>query len=111
MFTMFLQCCSLLASKKARRRNGKDRSLAMGLYVLAMFALGTLFIFTSLNTLQLGLIDYRNFPGGPLAYWQDEYSLPLTVLPNACATISSWLADLLLVSRPLTLCLCFQARC
>lgn len=100
MFSLFLQCCSLLVPAKARRRNGTPRSLAMGSYVLTMFSLGTVFIFTSLHTLQLGLIDYRNYPGGPLVYWEKGYSLPLTVLPNACATISSWLADLLLVSCP-----------
>ncbi|KAF7966356.1 hypothetical protein HWV62_38957 [Athelia sp. TMB] len=94
MFMMFLQCCILLGTQKARERG--RYSWALAVYILVMFSLGTIFVGVTLHGLQQGLIDYRNFPGGPVAFWSAQYALPLTVLANACATISSWLADALL---------------
>jgi len=97
MFVIFLQCCILLATQKTRDR-GKY-SWVLAAYVFFMFSLGTIFVGCMLHGLQQGLIDYRNFPGGPIAFWSARYALPLTVTANASATISSWMADALLLYR------------
>lgn len=81
------------------RLHGPNRLRAwlLACYISMMFCLATIFVGLNTRSLQMGLIDNRNYPGGPVAYWTNAYSLALTVVPNAASVISSWLADALLV--------------
>lgn len=59
--------------------------------------MNTIWTATSAYGLQATYIDNRNFPGGPFAYLQIEFSTPANVLSLASYIIGNVLADALLV--------------
>ena len=48
-------------------------------YVVIMFSLGTIAIFTHLKWVQTFMIDNREYPGGPLAYDKAFYANALNI--------------------------------
>ena len=97
VFSLCVLCLRALFGSRAHNPN-RRRSWLLSSYVLSMFALATIFVTTNTKSLLEGLIQNRNYPGGPLAYWANGYARALTVVPNAASVISSWMADALLVS-------------
>lgn len=71
---------------------------ALLVFISVLFILGTLFMASDAQFTQLAFIDDRNFPGGPGAYSEVEFTIPIDELGNVCAMISTWLCDGLLVS-------------
>ena len=47
---------------------------------------------------QLAFIDNRNFPGGPSAFENDEFSIPVDELGNVAFVLNNWLCDAVIVS-------------
>ncbi|KZV61845.1 hypothetical protein PENSPDRAFT_618662 [Peniophora sp. CONT] len=95
LFTLAVQCVSALLPR-ARRETGKATLLV---YVVVMFALGTVAIFLHLHWVQEFLIDNRNFPGGPLVYDATFYANPINITGVVCYFIMNWMADGLLLYR------------
>ena len=58
-------------------------------------------IYTGANAsgLQQTFIDNRNYPGGPAAFEENMFSIPVDDLGNVAFNIANWLADALLVSQ------------
>ncbi|KAF7965220.1 hypothetical protein HWV62_45047 [Athelia sp. TMB] len=98
VFSLCVLCLRALFGSRSHNPN-RRRSWLLSSYVLAMFALATIFVTTNTKSLLEGLIQNRNYPGGPLAYWANGYARALTVVPNAASVISSWMADALLLYR------------
>lgn len=48
---------------------------------------------------QLAFIDNRNFPGGPNAYENVMFAIPVDSMGNVSAALQNWLCDALLVSH------------
>ncbi|KAG7097755.1 hypothetical protein E1B28_005076 [Marasmius oreades] len=94
-FVLFFQCVFAIINSP-----NKDARKPMLLYVIFMFALGTIFTAGNLNLQQHSYIDFRNFPGGgPLGYALSQYSTWRGMTPNVVYTISNWFADGLLMYR------------
>ncbi|KAJ7065984.1 hypothetical protein B0H15DRAFT_758583, partial [Mycena belliarum] len=94
---VFFQAIYLLITDPPRRK--ETRNIPLIIYTLVLFALGTIFVGMDLNNLKLMFVDNRNAPGGPTAYALAQYGKPLSIVPNACAFISDWLAAGLLLYR------------
>jgi hypothetical protein len=97
--TLFFMAASLLV-KQARRSDGakRKRTIAMLTYCAVITLLGLLFYASNTQFTQLAFVDDRNFPGGPNAYEQAMFALPIDELGNVCAIMSTWMADALIVS-------------
>lgn len=68
------------------------------LYICCMFVLSTLYLVGSARFAQFTFIDDRNFPGGPSAYYVENFSTPIGFLGSICYAMENWFADGLLVS-------------
>ncbi|KAL7283431.1 hypothetical protein ACG7TL_002861 [Trametes sanguinea] len=79
---------------RARRRHW-----LASLFVLVLFSMGTVNIVCNINFNELAWIDDRNYPGGPLAFMQEQQALPVDTVGNSAAIIASSLADGFLLFR------------
>lgn len=66
-------------------------------YITIFFILGTLYIISDARVNQFIFIDDRNYPGGPIAFTTEQYSIPLNVLTNVSHILGTWFADALIV--------------
>jgi len=95
--TLFLICFTLLW--RQINQFNKRRQLSLLAFITAIFILGTLFMGSGAKFTQLSFIENRNYPGGPGAYEQAMFSIPVDELGNAALVIGNFLMDALLVWR------------
>lgn len=69
------------------------------IYITVSFLLGTLFMTALAAFTQMAFIDDRNYPGGPNAFENEMFSIPVDDAGNAAFVLSNWLSDALLVSN------------
>jgi len=72
-------------------------------YITLIFILGTLFIGALAKMTQLSFVDYRLFPGGPAAFEEQEFSIPIDEISNVSYVIANWLADGMVIYRYLVI--------
>ena len=72
-------------------------SRALIAYVFALFALGVIQVGTTIQFNMQSFVDDRGYPGGPFAYFQTFYSLPVNTLCNTGYVVAALLADAALV--------------
>ncbi|KAI0258330.1 hypothetical protein BC834DRAFT_975244 [Gloeopeniophorella convolvens] len=96
-FTLFAICLNILI-KQTNRTNIKIKGAFIA-YITILFILGTIFMVSSAEFTQLAFIDNRNFPGGPAAYENAMFSIPVDMAGNAAFVLTTWFADALLVWR------------
>lgn len=48
---------------------------------------------------QMAFIDNRNYPGGPDAFENDMFSIPIDNAGNVAFVLSNWLSDAVVVSQ------------
>ena len=102
VITLGLFCVSMLVRGFQRARKWLDGSLI--LLVTLTLSLNTVVLGTSIQLIRLGFIDDRDYPGGPSAYEEGGYSVPLLQGQNTSILASILLGDALLVSCILTVC-------
>jgi hypothetical protein len=96
-FVLFLQCLNALQRATEIKRGSPRWVLAT--YTGFMFLLGTGYITTNTACKILAYTTHRNFPGGPVAWVNANYSSPTQLMSNICAVVSSWGSDGLLLYR------------
>ncbi|KZT08377.1 uncharacterized protein LAESUDRAFT_676421 [Laetiporus sulphureus 93-53] len=69
------------------------------LFVSASFILGSLTIIFNIRFNELAWIDYRNYPGGPLAFLQQEEYIPEDRVATVAPFLAAALSDGLLIYR------------
>ncbi|KZT01790.1 uncharacterized protein LAESUDRAFT_752496 [Laetiporus sulphureus 93-53] len=69
------------------------------IFAFTMFSLTTISICCNINFNQRAWIDERNYPGGPIAFFSDEQSLPVNAASITTSVITFFLADGLLIAR------------
>lgn len=94
---LYFMCFNLLF-RQMNRTNYKKHLPLLTLITL-VFILSTLFMAALANFTQLAFIQYRNYPGGPNAFENNMFGIPVDNLGNACGLISMILADGLVVWR------------
>ncbi|THH23221.1 hypothetical protein EUX98_g7948 [Antrodiella citrinella] len=92
---LYLACARVLWQREPRSRF----SLFLLGYITILCAMNTIWTATSAFGLQSTYIDNRNYPGGPFAYLQIEFSAPFNVLSLASYITGNVLADALLLWR------------
>ncbi len=75
-------------------------SWLFALLLFGFFALGTIQLAAQVKFGELVWIDYRNFPGGPVAWYKGHYDNVFNTLEFAGFISANFLADAVLVSRP-----------
>ncbi|KAI0259602.1 hypothetical protein BC834DRAFT_962042 [Gloeopeniophorella convolvens] len=96
-FTLFAICLNILV-KQTNRTNIKIKGAFIA-YITILFILGTIFMAASAEFTQLAFIDNRNYPGGPAAYENAMFSIPVDMAGNVAFVLTTWFADALLVWR------------
>ncbi|EED84965.1 predicted protein [Postia placenta Mad-698-R] len=94
---LFIMCFKLLV--RQMDRTNRRRHLILLVFISVLFILGTIFVYSLSEFTQLAFIEQRNFPGGPSAYENDMFWIPVDELGVAVWVIGNWLMDLLLVWR------------
>jgi hypothetical protein len=67
-------------------------------FITVSFILGTLFIASLAEFTQLAFVQYRNYPGGPSAFEDEMFSIPIDNLGNVTGILIMLLTDALVVS-------------
>jgi len=95
--TLFILNISLL--KKRVKGQRSRQTLWLIIYLCVTFILSTLTVAGQAEMTQLSFIDNRDFPGGPAAYEQSQFSSPIGSLGNYSLTLMNWFSDSLLLWR------------
>jgi hypothetical protein len=90
---LFFQCINLLLFSPGRQPSRWTHGLAW--YITMMFALSTMYIGALVQFTQESFIDGRNIPGGPNAFENEMFSIPIDMLANVTMVILSWFSDLI----------------
>ncbi|KAJ7346890.1 hypothetical protein DFH08DRAFT_937271 [Mycena albidolilacea] len=94
---LFFQCINLLLFSPGRQPSRWTHGLAW--YIAMMFALSTIYIGALVQFTQESFIDGRNIPGGPNAFENEMFSIPIDMLANVTMVILSWFSDLINIWR------------
>ncbi|KAG2090616.1 uncharacterized protein F5147DRAFT_643435 [Suillus discolor] len=95
--TLFFMCFYLLI-RQITRTNYK-KTLPLLIYITVDFILGTIFVAVLADFTQLAFIQYRNYPGGPSAFENNMFGIPVDSVGNVCGVLMMALSDGLVVWR------------
>ena len=80
-----------------RSREKLKNSVLLMVHTTTVFVLNTLYTAVVSRVLELTFVDNDGFPGGPLAYLNATFSIPINILGVAVFIIANWLLDALMV--------------
>jgi hypothetical protein len=92
-FVLYVMTCFFLW--KLRNPTNNRQNIAFIVYISIIFALSTLYLVGLLEFTQLSFIDGRNIPGGPKAFEEQMFSLPIDMLANVIMVLNSWFCDII----------------
>ncbi|KAJ4467629.1 hypothetical protein J3R30DRAFT_3226365, partial [Lentinula aciculospora] len=99
VLVLSIMCISNLIGSLKRRSSTMRLQIASLIYVICTFVFATLFLAGSSRMAQLSFIDYRNYPGGPAAFEEVMFSIPVSEMGNVAFVLSNWFADIIVVWR------------
>jgi hypothetical protein len=67
------------------------------LFTTLLFVCGVLLFAGDMVGALNAFVNHRNYPSGPVAFIQTEFSIPAVVMGNIAFPMQSWLADGFLV--------------
>ncbi|KAG6380067.1 hypothetical protein JVT61DRAFT_8149 [Boletus reticuloceps] len=88
---------SFLAVLNKRATNHCRMRIAVLAYIVVSFAITTAGQGLLLEFIQMGFITHRNYPGGPSAFFNDEYSVPVNIASTILYVCGNWINESLLV--------------
>ncbi|KAG2039752.1 hypothetical protein BDR03DRAFT_991702 [Suillus americanus] len=94
---LYFMCFHLLF-RQMNRMNYK-KHLPLLIYITTTFILSTLFMAALADFTQLAFIQYRNYPGGPNAFENEMFGIPVDTLGNVSGFLTMMLSDGLVVWR------------
>ncbi|KAG1739263.1 hypothetical protein EDB19DRAFT_1828845 [Suillus lakei] len=94
---LYFMCFHLLF-RQMNRTNYK-KHLPLLVYITTTFILSTLFMAALADFTQLAFIQDRNYPGGPNAFENDMFAIPVDNLGNVSGLVTMLLSDGLVVWR------------
>ena len=96
-----IHCCIFGATIYYTLKASVSRRVSRALvaYVFALFGLGVLQVGTTIQYNMQALVDGGGYPGGPFAYYEAFYSLPVNTICNTGYVIAALLADGAMVWR------------
>ncbi|ESK95478.1 hypothetical protein Moror_12748 [Moniliophthora roreri MCA 2997] len=91
-------CAGPLVNGLKGRRKDHLRLFSV-IYVGLLFLCATLFMAGDSTMAQYSFVDYRLYPGGPAAFENNMFWIPVSEIGNVAFVVSNWLADLVVVWR------------
>ncbi|KAH7927755.1 hypothetical protein BV22DRAFT_1006355 [Leucogyrophana mollusca] len=92
-------CLHSLWRCRTTRGMTSTRSLFFLAYVSIIFVLGSISFATNTAFEQLAFVDYRNFPGGPVAFQRNMHYIPINVASDISFVLANMCAESLLIWR------------
>lgn len=89
------------ADARSSKQSSYRRNIILICYVIVMFLLGTLDFISVTNSTLLAFVDDRNFPGGPAAFEEQEFSISIDEISNVAPVLASWCGEGMMVSETL----------
>ncbi|KAH0831049.1 hypothetical protein J3R83DRAFT_13559 [Lanmaoa asiatica] len=98
--------CVLAFLAVLRKRTPGHSRMRIGLlvYMGVLFAVTTAAQGLLLEWIQMAFITQRNYPGGPNAFLNDEWSIPSNLASNILVVCANWMMESLLVWRCHVVC-------
>jgi hypothetical protein len=90
---LYVQTCFFLW--KLREPANRKQNIFFIAYISIIFVLATLYMVGLLQFTQDSFIDGRNIPGGPDAFENIMFSLPIDMLANVIMVLTSWMCDII----------------
>ncbi|CCM05252.1 uncharacterized protein FIBRA_07462 [Fibroporia radiculosa] len=97
VLALYVMCVAKLV--RQLKQYNYMRPLGLFAYATVIFIISTLFMGSQVKFIQLAFIEDRNFPGGPNAYVEDEFSNPTDEIANVCFVVGNWIMDAFLIWR------------
>ncbi|KAH7918949.1 hypothetical protein BV22DRAFT_1134217 [Leucogyrophana mollusca] len=99
ILALFAMCFPPLWVSVRNRATKSMASMLLFLYVSVTFILGTTVFATNSRFIQLAFIENRDFPGGPNAYAEEMFSVPVNIVSNVAFVLANWCTDSLMLWR------------
>lgn len=91
-------CASaFLAVLRSRTQTHNRMRMGQLAYVAILFAVTTAAQGLLLDWIQMSFIMQRNYPGGPSAFLNNEYAIPVNLASNILVVCANWMMESLLV--------------
>jgi len=97
VLTLFI--LSFVQLVRTTTKKNLKKKLPLLIYISLIFLFGTLIVGAGAKFTQLSFIDGRLFPGGPSAFEQAQFSIPIDEIANVSYVLATWLADGMVVWR------------
>ncbi|KAG8215362.1 hypothetical protein J3R82DRAFT_8959 [Butyriboletus roseoflavus] len=99
-----LSTLTFLAILRRRTPRRSRMDIILLVYVAVLFAIMTTSQGLLLDWIQMGFITQRNYPGGPSAFLNNEWSVPPSVAQTILLVVANWMMESLLVWRCRVVC-------
>ena len=93
VLVLYAKCMQTLWYMRKRIRNAN----ILMLHSTIVFIMNTLYTASVSRVLELTFVDNDDFPGGPFAYLNLEFFIPINILGSIVFLIANWLLDALMV--------------
>ncbi|KAF8162561.1 hypothetical protein B0H34DRAFT_691776 [Crassisporium funariophilum] len=97
VLTLFV--LSFIQLVRTTNKSNLKTKIPLIIYISLIFLFGTLIVGAGARFTQLSFIDGRLIPGGPSAFEQVEFSIPVDEIANVSYVLATWLADGMVVWR------------
>lgn len=95
-FTLYCMCARSFYAQLWRPEKRRQAAFMLT-YISIVTLCGGLYFASSCRVVQLGYVDYRNYPGGPYAYTNVIFSSPDNVLGVVAYFLVNWFTDAMIV--------------
>jgi hypothetical protein len=97
--TVSLYFLSFYHLTRGKNRIEFKRRLPLVIYITVAFLLVTVYTITLAGYTQMAFIDDRNYPGGPSAFENNMFYVPVDNAGAVVYVLSNWFSDALVVSE------------
>ncbi|KAJ7609352.1 hypothetical protein DFH06DRAFT_1247242 [Mycena polygramma] len=91
--------CLYLLIQRKDNTSSRNTRIALITYVSAVFIFSTIFQACNVEFTQLAFIENREYPGGPAAYENDFWNIPVDAVGNVLFVLTNWMTDAILLWR------------
>jgi len=91
--------CLYLLLQQENNASSRRNRIALIAYVSIVFAFSTIFQACNVEFTQLAFIENREYPGGPAAYENDFWNIPVDAVGNVLFVLTNWMTDSILLWR------------
>lgn len=82
-------------SRSSKNAGPWKKRMGLLVYITIIFLLGILYMAGLLQFTQQSFIDDRLYPGGPNAYEEVMFSIPVDMLANVIMVLLTWMCDII----------------